>query len=201
MPKIAIIVGHTQSSQGATSYNGRREWEWNKKVMEELLIYMSKKYPLFKVKAFFRPNSFYRAAVEEVGRRVGEFGAEISLELHFNSIGHTINAYGCEVLINEDARLFDANYYAADILSDVLAGEFSLRERGKDGVVILKEKERGYYNIKYPLDYGTGIALLVEPMFAGTKTHESEQFFDTEVGIVRYAHVLGDYLGKMKWRE
>jgi len=201
MPKIALVVGHTERNQGALSYNGRREWEWNKKVADEILIYMSKAYPKFMVKTFYRPDMLYRASVQEVGRQIGEFKADISLELHFNSIGHEIDAFGCEVLINQNAREFDDNFYAADKLSDALAREFSLKQRAKDGVVILKEGKRGYYNIKYPLDYGTKIALLVEPMFAGTKTHESEQFFETEVGIARYAQAIGDYLGKGKWRR
>lgn len=193
--KIALIVGHTVNKKGAESYNGKREWDWNKKVAEEVMIYMAKEFPGKTVKTFYRPDMVYRAAVSRVGREVGEWGADLSLELHFNSIGHKINAYGCEVLMNVGALYGDQTLKIADQITDALARDFNLRERDGDGVVVLKKGQRGYYNIKYCLDYGVKVALLIEPMFAGTRTHESEQFFETELGLMKYAHLLGDQLG------
>lgn len=199
MKKIALIVGHDQIGQGAKSYNGWTEFQYNllvaAHVQTQLLTIRD-----IKCRIFFRPEGPFRSSIFKLGRRVGGWGADISLELHFNSIG-PVNAFGCEILAIRDKNERLNTLHLADLLSDKLAERFNLRERGRielnstsilDGIKVLNEDDRGYYNLRYMKDYGVKHALLIEPTFAGTKTWESEKFFEG-FGFQNYAFFLASF--------
>ena len=200
--KVALIVGHTKFHSGANSYNGYDEWSYNKRVAEIVKMLIDEDGIPIKVKIFHRPilEENYRSAMKVIAKSVSIFKADFSLELHFNSIGHERNAYGCEILINHDANNFDKSVKMADYWTDKLAEHYNLKERGRyeykdntfgDGVKVLNVGERGYWNMAYLNDYNIPVSLLIEPTFAGTKTKESEQFF--EAGKYReYAVFLRD---------
>lgn len=198
--KIAIIVGHTKDAQGAATYKvgGAHipEYTWNTARAKEIAQHINQQYPSKDVKIFYRDG----VGISGVAKLVGQWKPDVSLELHFNSIGHDKDAFGSEMLI------VDGDDLSADISANLI-GEVSrkfntkLRNRyttkaGKDyrGIKALKKGDRGYYNIKYVKNQGVKVAMLIEPFFAGTKTEESKQFIEDPQ---KYSKVVGDFLGKM----
>ncbi|MDB4330158.1 N-acetylmuramoyl-L-alanine amidase [bacterium] len=199
--KIAVIVGHTKKSKGASNYKGEDEFTFNSRIAEKIKTKMAEKYPSKTVKIFFREDGYYSSAVKKVGRSVGKWKAKISMELHFNSYKKA--AYGCEVLVWEGAKKISDTVKAADVLTDNLADKFVLKERGKnkykdgtygDGVKILPSKSRGALNIKACNDEGVSIAMLIEPCFANIEQGESRAIFENEDD---YAELLADELAKI----
>lgn len=199
--KIALIIGHTNKSQGAVNYKGESEFVFNSRIADKVKKIMKEKYPNKSVKLFFREEGYYSTAVTKVGEEIGKWKAKISLELHFNSLDKV--AYGCEILIWDGSEFFDDNLKIADKITDNLSKKFNLRQRNKhqykdlthgDGVKILKSKERGALNIKACNDNGVKIAMLIEPCFANVETNESKAIFDNEDS---YAEFLADELARI----
>jgi len=198
--RIAIIVGHTKSAQGASTYtvNGKRfrEYEWNKARAIEARDIILEQYPDKIIKIFYR-DGIGRAGVAQL---VGKWNADISLELHFNSIGHDRDAFGSEMLVlkNDDASAAIAYNFI-----DELCRQFNTKKRhryttkeGNDlrGLKPLARGGRGYENLNYLRKRGVKIKMLIEPFFGGTKTSESEQFIQDPL---KYSRVLATFLGEL----
>lgn len=180
--KVAIIVGHHEKDKGAVAYTGESEWDWNNNIAVKTKFHLHGE---VNVKIFYRdPNRGYQSAMKDIAKRVAEWGADFSLELHFNSFVR--EAYGCEILVAEDANNYEDTIRLADVWTDKLAYRFNLKERRKvqfrdktygDGVKVCKVGERGYWNLAYLSDYGVPMSILIEPMFANKQTDESRRFF------------------------
>lgn len=198
--RIAIIIGHTKSSKGASLYPvdnvKTREYDWNNLRAKEIKEIIDYQYPHKKVKIFYR-DGIGRLGV---AKQAGKWNASISLELHFNSIGHEKNAYGSEMLVMEGD---DKSALVSADLVDVIVDEFKTKKRHRytlknkrdlRGIKTLKKKDRGYHNLKYLKDNGVQNVMLVEPFFGGTKTHESEPFVNDPL---KYSTVLANFLGNL----
>ena len=182
MKKLAIIVGHTQRSQGATNYLGESEYTFNSRIAKMMTEYIYGKYDIKNI----RVKVFYRDVIGRSGvaALVKDWRADLSMELHFNSFKK--KAYGCEILtLAHDTDSIEV----ADKITDEIAEKFCLRERHDDGVKELSDGDRGYYNLK--LLESLPLVMLIEPCFANMKTAESIAIFEDER---KYAIVLADQL-------
>lgn len=198
--RVAIIVGHTEKAKGAVAYTGESEWDWNNSVANKVVHFCKGKSD---VKIFYRsPNLGYRAAMKDIAKRVSEWDADYSIELHFNAL-HKV-AYGCEILVDSGSKDYEFLIKMCDQWTNKLAKEFDLKQRNKvrfadstygDGVKVLKYGERGYWNLAYLSDKGVK-AILIEPMFANLKTKESERFFEGK-GKEKYALFLANRINEL----
>jgi N-acetylmuramoyl-L-alanine amidase len=191
--KVAIVVGHCQRSPGAVNYRNETEYSFNKRVATYIKAYLEN-YSGKECGIFLR-DGIGRTGVAE---KTKAWGADLTLELHFNSF-RTV-AYGCEVLVLSGAKHFDESVVMADELTDDLNREFKLGERHtfktddgeiRDGVKVLNSEDRGSYNLRAMENVGIKYSLLIEPCFANFRTRESEIIFENER---KYAEVVAEYL-------
>lgn len=83
--KVAIVIGHNMNT-GAVAHDGSDEWTTRKLVAEELQDFLG----LCGVESriFIRNGSLsYGNAMREHGRNINNWGADVAIELHFNSAG------------------------------------------------------------------------------------------------------------------
>lgn len=98
MSKIALVIGHTPTSPGAVGSGKVSEYKFNNELVQELVNHCdldnSNEY-----KIFYRSTSigFYGLQMEALHLDIDEWGADVSIEFHFNgAMNPTIN--GHEVL-------------------------------------------------------------------------------------------------------
>ena len=147
MKKYAVVVGHTQDSQGANSPFGiGSEWEYNSRVAKYLTdvadVYFHDSY-----------KYGYASMINRTTSHINQHNYKLVLILHYNA--HAPNANGTEVL----------HYYSnkkslswARQLSGLISESFQTRNRGNKPT--RKTDRGGYelYKLKAP-------ALLIEPFF------------------------------------
>ena len=135
------------------------------------------------VAIFFRDEVGLRGCY----KKVGEWGADLSLELHFNAAG-VPKARGAEMLcLNGDV---DTAAKARIILDD-LANTFGSRLRHDNGIKWLSRGDRGYWNLKHAANYGVEYPMLIEPFFGDYETEESKQYVEK---IELYADTIVDLI-------
>lgn len=175
-PKFAIIVGHSEEDEGATTYKrGLQEYGFNKPVAINLCSGLCDFG--YEAKVFFRNGKTMR----QVSREVNAWGANVTIELHLNS--YSKKAYGCEVL----AELYDKDAVAlGDFVSDELQRVYGIKQRDGNGVKEVKKKDRGFYNLDV-FNNTKFTSILIEPCFANFKTHESEKIIEYPM---KYASTL-----------
>lgn len=194
--RVALIVGHSAKAKGAKSYNGQTEFDWNRSVASSVNQMVKDRNSGKLTKVFFRDGDLsYREAMDKIADEVSKWNADMSVELHFNSIGDAA-AYGCEILVYDKSRNYGQAFEIADKWTDDLGKRFKLRERNGNGVKVLSKGERGHYNLAAHDKKKTPISILIEPTFAGKKTHESERFFEGN-GNMEYAVFLTDMICKL----
>lgn len=200
--RVAIIVGHTKSSQGATSYTGESEYSWNTKVAN----FMKDEFDKLGVesKIFFRDG----IGMSGVAREMAEDGNwDLSIELHFNAYSKV--ALGCEILIAEKGTDSNQDYakcvYIADKITDDLANHFNLRERRStaypddpnkiaDGVKVTYDGVRGFGNLEVVHKRASvPVVLLIEPMFGNIEHSESRSIIPYPE---KYARFLANNIAK-----
>lgn len=155
--KLAIVVGHNARSQGAVRKDtGETEFEWNSDLSQMICDEAETFFPDIVVKVFFRkPGGGYRKEIERVYREVDAWGANFSIELHFNSHGSS-SATGSEVLSSGSPKSL--------ALAGAMQAEF-LRLMGlKDRGVKVVTKGRGGAS----LISGRAPAILTEPFFGSS---------------------------------
>jgi hypothetical protein len=189
--KIALIVGHSKSAQGAVNYLCETEFSFNSRIAAMVEKMFSESESNFELRAFFRPGGAHGPAVSKVGKAVGEWGAKASLELHFNSFEK--KASGCEILmISQDDGDEDCDEFvcAKDFLG-CFSDQFLIKNRG---VKLLKKGDSGFLNLKSCKDNGVKMAFLFEPCFGNFKTKESQAVFENEE---KYAQFLCDQISEL----
>lgn len=153
--KIAIVVGHNEMSRGAIRVSdGVTEFEFNSELAE-----LIRRIDPENVKVFFRRplgRGSYARQIDTVYAEVDAWGADVSVELHFNSLsGSTAN--GTETL-SSGSR---GSVRAAQSIQSEMLNALGLKNRG----------------IKYPgrnhrggrsLFAGRAPAVLVEPFFGSS---------------------------------
>lgn len=117
MPKCAMIVGHTQRSQGAYSETlNMAEYPWNKDLAMRFLQMWG---PLT-VRVFYRDG----IGVSGAYKQADQWGADVAVELHFNSSADP-SASGTETLyISDEGRKL------ASAIQPRMVAALGLRDRG-----------------------------------------------------------------------
>lgn len=155
--KLAVVVGHNVKRQGAVRPDtGETEFVWNSRLAE-MIDSMARRFRGVEVKLFFRNPAINSTTFEikDVYRRTDEWGADATVELHFNS-HHNPSATGTETLTS-GTRL-SLNY--AEALQDEMLKALGLKDRGEKIV----RKGRGATS----LISGRAPAALIEPFFGSS---------------------------------
>jgi N-acetylmuramoyl-L-alanine amidase len=151
--KIAIIVGHNSRAQGAVRVtDGRTEFDWNgdlAKMIEDINPE--------RVKVFHRtPGGGYSAQIKRVYQQVDAWGADVSLELHFNAAGP--GAHGCETLSSGTS----GSLALAERVQAAIVADLPVRDRG------IKLRPYGQGRGWLSLWAGRAPAALLEPYFGSS---------------------------------
>ena len=157
MKKLAIVVGHNSHSPGAVrSDTGESEFSYNSRLAGYMQQYGG---PDIEVRVFFREFvGSYTREIRKVYSEVDNWGADASIELHFNSAG-TPDASGTETLTSGSAKSVTLAQEVQMHIVELLG----LRDRGIQ-VRNSRTKGRGYMS----LVSGNAPAILIEPFFGSS---------------------------------
>lgn len=152
--KVAIIVGHNAKLSGHDALGSiiPSEYVFNGAIAEAM-VGISKNIPTLEIKVFRRVYlGSYGAEIKKVYKEVDDFGADISIELHFNA--YSAKSNGTETLSSGSKKsLALAHFFQSSMLS-----ELGLVDRG---VKVRSRSELG----GGALHAGRAPAILVEPFF------------------------------------
>lgn len=156
MKKIALIVGHNEKKKGAFFYfENKKIYEydfWNDFLIE--IVNEVAKSDKIQVEIFHRiPNVSYKNEIQWVYHEAKLWGADLSIECHFNSANKKASGYEVLYVSKRGKRIADIINNSFDIFLD------KYRDRGSKK---LKFYNRGYRNLttaKYP-------SVIVEPFFS-----------------------------------
>jgi N-acetylmuramoyl-L-alanine amidase len=176
--KIAICVGHSRSGDnGAVTVDGVTEWEFNHPLALELERLLQKAGHDALVFSKYEGSS-YSTAMSWIAQEVRKFGADLALELHFNSGPPTANGY--EFLYwhrsARSGRLASCMHFAF---------KKAFPNHRSRGLKPLNNTNRGAAFVQRT----HCPAILTEPFF-GSNEEESE-FFDTRKDAIAKAYVDG----------
>ena len=151
--KIALVVGHNERAQGAIRAADRRsEFDWNGDLAE-----MIHELAPDDTRIFWRtPQGGYTQEIRRVYAAVDAWGADCSLELHFNAA--TPAATGCETL-SSGTR---GSLALARLVQEFTLAAMPMRDRG---VKIRRQHERGGLS----LWAGRAPAIMTEPYFGSNR--------------------------------
>jgi len=155
--KLGIVVGHTDKEKGAgmTAFPYIQEYEFNTLLAAYIEIFAEKM--TFETNIFFRDNRGIELTYKEVAR----WGADVSVELHFNSFNGTAN--GCLTLHGEFP---EANLFAHLVHTEIQ----KVMEHRDRGIKLVTKKGRGGRNVNSaPIPQ-----ILVEPFF-GSNLQDSKK--------------------------
>lgn len=154
--KLAIVVGHNSAIQGAVRKDtGDSEFVWNGRLAR-IMERQAGDYGI-QARTFFRvPSGSYTREVERVYAEVDAWGADASVELHFNSVA-TPQASGTLTLSSGTALSLRL---AANVQREMVLA-LGLRDRG---VITRAPDGRG----GGALISGRAPAILVEPFFGSS---------------------------------
>lgn len=148
--KIAIVVGHNSRAQGAVRVtDGVSEYVWNTRLAELIRSHDPASVKIFKRTA----GGGYSAEIDRVYAEVNAWGADCSIELHFNAAGSSA-ATGGETLSSGS----DGSLRLANGVRKAVRDALGLPDRG---VKIRSRTDRGGRS----LWQGRAPAALAEPYF------------------------------------
>lgn len=149
-PAVAIVVGHTQNSPGASGGApiNESEYTWNSDLADKIKVHCQSKN--------IESRIFYRDGIGISGayQKVRQWGAACVMELHFNAYNRS--AHGTETLYDNDTNSGSRAW--AQRLQDGMLGALGTHNRG------LKERDpgdRGYRSVS-AVDIPSA---LIEPFF------------------------------------
>jgi len=156
--KLAVVVGHTSSSPGACADSPISECEfpYNSDIAQKMES-LSGQYGIICKVIFRQKGVSYKRQIQKAYGEVDAFGADISIELHFNSFSDP-KAKGTETLSSGSNGSLQ---YARATQDEV----HKIVKRGDRGVKVRKIDERGGLS----LHTGKAPAILVEPFFGSNK--------------------------------
>ncbi len=147
--KIAIVVGHNASRQGAVSVDGTSEFAFNSELAECI-----RDHDPAGVRVFFRKRKGgYSAEIDRVYAEVDAWGADVSVELHFNG-SSSPNAHGCLTLSSGTSGSLSLAHEVHTLCQAVM-------ERKDRGIEIRTRHQRGGRS----LWQGRAPAIMAEPFF------------------------------------
>jgi len=154
--KLAIVVGHNSASQGAVRQDtGESEFVWNGRLARRIER-LAGDYGL-QVRTFFRtPGGGYSTEIKRVYAEVDAWGADASVELHFNGAS-SAGATGTETLSSGTAL----SLRLAESVQREMVLALGLRDRG---IKTRSSSDRGGMS----LISGRAPAILVEPFFGSS---------------------------------
>jgi len=187
--KLAIVVGHNQAAQGAVrSDTGETEWRFNSRIARHMERIAPDVTPELEVRTFKRrPGLGYSAEIREVYQEADAWGADATIELHFNGAASPA-ATGTEVLSSGTTKSLGL---AQSVLDEIL-GELGLPDRG------VKTRARGDRG-GGSLWSGRAPAILVEPFFGSSPQGQATvDTIDEEVALAR-AYLTGARRAMQSW--
>ena len=134
--KVALVVGHSSRDKGAVAVDGTKEWNWNKTNAEMI----QKELSILGVDSFIfyrKPNLGYSHSMVQLAKEVKNYGADVAIELHFNSFNEKSNGTEAVVSGSKQSVLF-----ARSVLSE-WAREFPLLALRRDRGVFSNPNGRG----------------------------------------------------------
>jgi N-acetylmuramoyl-L-alanine amidase len=148
--KIAIVIGHNSASQGAVRVTDKRsEYDWNGQLAE-----LIRAHDPASVRVFKRTSAGgYSAEIDRVYAEVDAWGADCSIELHFNASG-TASAAGGETLSSGSTK-------SLALANGVRAAVRAALGNKDRGVKVVSRTDRGGRS----LWQGRAPAVLAEPYF------------------------------------
>lgn len=152
--KLAIVVGHNEKAQGAVRItDGKTEFEWNSHLAELIRELEPGNVKVFKRTA----GGGYRKEIRRVYAEVDAWGADFSVELHFNGSPNP-EAEGCLMLSSGTKN-------SLRLAEELQRRCLEVMENEDDGVLVRKRNERGGES----LWAGKAPAVLAEPYFGGNR--------------------------------
>lgn len=172
--KLAIVVGHNSVSQGAVRGDtGETEYIWNGRLARRI----QRIAPEFGIEAkvFLRqPMGSYSREIDLVYEQTDEWGADATVELHFNSFDGP--ASGTETLSSGTAR----SLRLAEAVQREMVLALGLSDRG----IKTRSSGRGAKS----LISGRAPAILIEPFFGSSSAGQSAT--DEEREQIRLAYAV-----------
>lgn len=153
MGKIALVVGHNPTAQGAVrASDGRTEYDWNGALAAAVMVQQPGMYRIFR----------RTPGAGEIGRcyeAVNAWGADAAVELHFNGAAAS-TATGTETLTSGTRN----SLRFAGLMQAAMVGALGLRNRG---LITLPTRNSGrgatsLWSARAP-------AILIEPYFGSNK--------------------------------
>lgn len=171
MKRFAIVVGHNSEKQGAVrGDSGETEFVWNSDLAK-LIEHEARDYADLEVRTFYRQAGLgYRGEIRRVYEETDRWGANVTVELHFNSHADP-SATGTETLTSGTP----ASMALAVAVNREVVAALGLRDRG---VKTRASDDRGGASLMS----GRAPAILIEPFFGSSPkgqkatdtTHEKE---------------------------
>lgn len=153
MGKIALVIGHNAASQGAVRATDKRsEYDWNGDLAAAIMAHSPGMYRIFRRPA----GKGYSAEIKFVYGEVDAWGADASIELHFNAL--TATATGTETLTSGST----GSLKLARLIQPAMVSALKLPDRG---LLVRKRTERGGAS----LFAGRAPAVLIEPYFGSNR--------------------------------
>lgn len=180
MKKVQLIVGHKEIKKGAGNWTGMTEWNFNKKLVEDIFYKLSEEYDILSDIVF--RESTYKNMVDSIN-------CHLAIEFHLNAYEEQMGekeATGTEMLVAERVYDTDTQLYIAE-LSQSIADTIDIKDRG------LKERKpntRGYYFLK---NADVELAIIAETAFIDNISDMAKLLtnYNDVVGI--YARWISDY--------
>lgn len=186
---FAFIIGHNEWDQGVRNFLGESEWSFNSRVAKRACEILAEDYGK-SAYILFRPSGSYTAQVNHVVREARRLKVNKALSLHFNAFSNP-TVQGTEALIVSTPTPKDD--LMAKILTDMLAQEYGVSQRGTQGVKTIPSGHGGYGMLR-GLSRAGITATLIEPVFATHDTPETRDFFNREY---KYAKLLAKFANKV----
>lgn len=81
--KVAVVVGHSEASQGAVSVSGEQEWSWQRPLASQLVTELGARD--LEARVFYRPNGGYTRSMRKLCDRINAYDPDLVVSLHFNA--------------------------------------------------------------------------------------------------------------------
>ncbi len=180
MKRLAIVVGHNSEKQGAVRGDtGETEFVWNSDLAK-MIEGEAQAYPDLEVKTFYRqPGLGYTREIRRVYEETDRWGANATVELHFNSSASP-NASGTETLTSGTP----ASMALAVSVNQEMVAALGLKDRG---VKTRSASDRGGASLMS----GRAPAVLIEPFFGSSEKGQKATDSTTEKRALAEAIVRG----------
>lgn len=180
MKRLAIVVGHNSEKQGAVRGDtGETEFVWNSDLAK-MIEDEAQDYAGLEVKTFYRqPGLGYSREIRRVYEETDRWGANATVELHFNS-SSSPNATGTETLTSGTP----ASMALAVSVNQEMVAALGLKDRG---VKTRSATDRGGASLMS----GRAPAVLIEPFFGSSTKGQQATDSSSEKRALAEAVVRG----------